>query len=337
MHDSTRREDAIGFMKRIFSAVLALAGIAIGCSHLPPKQSQPVQQFTLEADRVWLLNHPGNGEFDASALMLAPSGQLFTVNDKEPILYCIKLGPQPGEAHLTPDPDRFSPRQLAELTGYRQKRFDWEGLARDEQNNIYICDEADRWILRFDSTRKKVTQLQFDWSPVSRFLSSDSNASWEGIAVGGGRVYLANERSRGVVCVFDLKTLKLEGSFVVRPAYSKGGDEHYSDLCWFDGRLFVLLRERGCILQVEPSTHIVLAEYDCRPLTETENTAYRFWPFYPTTGLEGLAVSYDFFWLVVDNNGFARKVDARDHRPTLYRCPRPDRDRSTPSNRNTTF
>jgi hypothetical protein len=305
--------------------ILAVMCLVTGCQQLPIAPMTSCPRYALEADRVWFLNLPGNREFDASGLMLTPSGQLYTVNDKVPILYRIEFGPHPNEASLIPDADRFSPDQLADLTRRKPNPFDWEGLAMDDEGRIYICEEADRWVLCYDPRARSVRLLDIKWGPAARFFSTDRNASWEGIAVGGGKIYLANERARGVICVFGQKSLRLEETFIVRPSDSRGGDEHYSDLCWFESKLYVLLREKGRILQVEPSTHAVVAEYDCRPLARREDTAFRFWSFYPTTGLEGLAVSRDSFWLVVDNNGFARKADPRDRRPVLYHCPRPDK------------
>jgi hypothetical protein len=41
--------------------------------------------------------------------------------------------------------------------------------------------------------------------------------------------------------------------------------------------------------------------------------------------MEGLAVDENQFWLVTDNNGLGRERYPLDTRPTLFRCPRPDR------------
>lgn len=43
--------------------------------------------------------------------------------------------------------------------------------------------------------------------------------------------------------------------------------------------------------------------------------------------MEGLAVNRDFIWLVTDNNGLGRVRHREDLRPTLFQCPRPDREK----------
>src|SRR4029079_768927 len=112
------------------------------------------------------------------------------------------------------------------------------------------------------------------------------------------------------------------GDFVVRPRRRPEGDVHYSDLSWFDGALFVLLRLDQTILKVDPVTHEVLAEYDYRAIEN--DPAHRYF-FIPIGLMEGLAVDRDFFWLATDNNGLARAYRPLDKRPTLFKCPRPDR------------
>jgi glutamine cyclotransferase len=97
---------------------------------------------------------------------------------------------------------------------------------------------------------------------------------------------------------------------------------HYSDLCWFDGALYVLLRHQRCVLKVDPASRRVLAEYDFREFERQPEFAYR--REYRTGVMEGLAVDRTHFWLVTDNNGLARTTDQADSRPTLFRCRRPD-------------
>jgi hypothetical protein len=44
---------------------------------------------------------------------------------------------------------------------------------------------------------KTVERLNVDWSPVEKYFSSDRNAAWEGIAIHGSTMYVANERKKG--------------------------------------------------------------------------------------------------------------------------------------------
>jgi glutamine cyclotransferase len=92
---------------------------------------------------------------------------------------------------------------------------------------------------------------------------------------------------------------------------------------WFEGGLYVLMRERRMVLRVEPPSHRVLAEYDFSALENQAETAYRTVMRYPTSTMEGLAVSREGFWLVTDNNGLGRLRHPEDIRPTLFFCPWP--------------
>jgi hypothetical protein len=83
------------------------------------------------------------------------------------------------------------------------------------------------------------------------------------------------------------------------------------------------------VLEVEPRTHEVLAEFDYQ--AAEDRLDYR--KDLPVGIMEGLAVDRDFIWLATDNNGFGRKSAPGDIRPTLLRCPRPDGGREKKTSR----
>jgi hypothetical protein len=84
------------------------------------------------------------------------------------------------------------------------------------------------------------------------------------------------------------------------------------------------MREDHVILRIDPHSHRVLAEYDFRATELAPENKYRL--VLPFVGvMEGLAVDDHDFWLVTDNNGLGRALYPHDTRPTLFRCPRPDR------------
>lgn len=240
------------------------------------------------------------------------------VADGSPTLFELEFAAT-NTAHLKKT-DIFTAAQLSPFTAGKRGRFDFEGLARDDAGRIYACEEANRWIFRFDPETKKVERLEIDWSPVKKHFSADDNASFEGIAVGAGTLWLANERERARVIEVDLETLKVVADFAPEPSFW-ALVTHYSDLCWFEGHLFLLLRHHRVILEIHPVTHAVLAEYNYGEMEEAPE--HRYMRAYPTGTMEGLAVDEDFFWLLTDNNGFARQHDNADRRPTLFRCKRP--------------
>jgi uncharacterized protein YjiK len=279
-------------------------------------------RYTLTAAQTWQPNPPGRGRFDASALLLQPDGSLLTVNDKAPGLFRIEFATN-GTATLVALPEAFTTAQLAALAPKKNGSYDCEGLARDGRGRIYVSEESERWILRFDPAGKTVERLAIDWKPVQSWFSADRNASFEGVAVGGDTLYVANEREIGRIITVDLNTLKVTGSFQVTPIGLPARDVHYSDLSWFDGELWVLCRESRCVLRVDPTRQKVLAQFDYLELETSPANAYSH-P-YPYGFVEGLAVDARNIWLIVDNNGFPRVADSKDRRPTLWRCERPDR------------
>ena len=278
--------------------------------------------YRLSAAQVTSLNTPNGERFDASGLLLTPSGDLLTMRDShDSELYRIEALPGGTEARLVPLNDCFTPTQLAALAG-DQRPFDCEGVAQDEQGRFYLCEERRRWILRCDPKTGRVERLPIDWSPVKDYFSPvDSNASFEGIAIGKGKLYVANERSSPLIIVVDLASLRVKGHFLVYPKKSSFFGMHYSDLCWFDGKLWVLCRQHRVVLEVEPATHAVLAEFDYGDIEE--QLGYR--TGLPAGIMEGLAVNRDSIWIVTDNNGNPRGRTGHDIRPTLVRCVRPDR------------
>ncbi len=307
-------------------AVTLGAGFAVPGTTASHPPSAPIRH-SLRAGQTWRLDLPDEARFDASALLLLPDGALLTVNDKVPGVYRIEFGPENGTTRVVVLPDAFTLRQLAPLVAEKPRgHFDFEGLARDEAGRLLVCEEGRRWILRLDPRTKTVERLPIDWAPVAKWFSADPNASFEGLAVGGGKLYVANERSVGRIIVVDLATLKISDDFQVSPIGRAAHDIHYTDLCWFGGELWVLCRESRCVLRVNPSTHAVLAEFDYAKIETAP--ANRYAHPYPFGFVEGLAVDADNIWLAVDNNGFPRVADRNDRRPTLWRCPRPDRKNS---------
>lgn len=301
--------------------------LAVAATLLPSLGSaQPTNQpapprHELVADGFWHLNAPGGVRFDASALLLRPNGELWTLSDRGPTIYRIERRKDTNEADLVVLPDIFTTDQLKLLAAQKHSRYDSEGLAQDDEGRIYLSEETDRWILRYDPKTSSVERLNIDWAPVKRhFYALDPNASFEGVAYGGGRLYVANERQAGRLIVVDPATWKVVDDFTVRPANSRALDTHYSDLSWFGDSLFVLLRDNNCILQVEPKSHRVLAEFSYAKAQRNSEFAY----LGSFEVMEGLAVDRDCFWLVSDNNGEARRRNRKDTRPTLVKFVRPN-------------
>jgi Esterase-like activity of phytase len=284
-----------------------------------PPTSWP--RYTLRAEQIWQLNLPKGERFDASGLAFTAAGELLTVSDRGPSVYRIQFLPNTNAADLVELPVCFSSAQLRPFAREKIDRYDTEGIAVDDAGRIYTCEEANRWILRCDPVKGTVERLAIDWAPVRKYFDAgDLNASFEGVTVAQGRLYVANERQVGRIIVVDLESLKVIDDFTVHPSASKARDIHYSDLSWFDGLLYALLRESRCVVAINPADHRVVAEYNFKEMEREPEVLYR--ALYPTSQMEGLAVDRDFFWLVTDNNGTARAKYPHDIRPSLFKCRR---------------
>lgn len=309
---------------------ITLAGAAIallllaGCATAPKPTSTEWPTYRLAAEQVTRLELPGGKQFDASGLLLLPSGALLTLaNNLGPRLYRIEISPSATNAALAPT-EWFTAEQVSTALGLKPRSLDAEGIARDAQDRLYVCEESRRWILRFDPKSGLLERLPIDLGSVNGLFNKlDLNASFEGIAIGRGKLYVANERTAPVIIEVDLKHLKVSGHFEVYPHARSFFGTHYSDLCWFGGRLWVLCRQHRVVLEVNPHTHQVLAEFDYRALED--QLGYKTGLPISVGLMEGLAVDQDFIWLLTDNNGMGRAGAANDIRPTLVRCRRPDR------------
>lgn len=303
-------------------ASLAALLICAGCAQPGPESAPlPRRLHTLHADRIWQLDSGGNGRFDASGLLLRDDGRLLTVNDRNSDLFLIELG-DPPSARLI-ETTLFPPDKVAAAAPIPKPRFDCEGIASDNAGRLYICEEADRAIYRSDPRTGEVERFWIDFTSVEGFLSKNINASWEGIAIGDGRLYLANERTRPVIVAVDLKTREVVDHFTIYPSGFALGGPHYSGLSWFDGHLYVLDRNHRTVVQVDPQTHRIVTEFDFSEMEQEEDVDYK--TDYPTGTMEGIAADAGFIWLITDNNGRPRRNHPNDVRPTLFRCPRPDR------------
>jgi hypothetical protein len=311
----------------IAAAFIAFAACAsfrnsAGVGHQPGQSAETAEKpgrkiFKLEAEDFWRMEAPGGRRFDASGLTW-DGKRLLVIDDRAPEAHEVDLATN-HVAKLKPA-GIFTWPQMTTFLG-RHGRFDIEGVTHDEQGRIYVCEESSRSVFRYDPAAKKVERLEIDWTPVRKYFSGDDNASFEGIAVGGGKLWLANERERARIIEVDLQTLKVVGDFVALPS-TWGIVLHYSDLCWFKGKLFLLLRHQRVILEIDPTTREVLAEYNYHAIEDAPEHEYH--KEYPTGTMEGLAVDDHYFWLCTDNNGLPRVKDNSDRRPTLFKCKRPE-------------
>jgi len=318
-------------LPRLLAPCLGLSLLLLpACAASPPTQAAdpatdpapPWPVHTLHADRTWRVNLPRGQRMDASALLRRSDGSLLTVNDQSGILYTLVPLNHTNVADLLPLENCLTRDQLARFAPQKINRYDLEGIAEDSQGRLYVCEEANRWILRWDPATRHVDRLEIDWSPVRKwFAPLDLNASFEGIAIHRNTLYVANERQKGRIIAVDLETLAVVDDFTVTPSGSASDDTHFSDLCWADDALWALLRDLRKVVKIDPKTHRILVEFDFTAMERKREDAYGI--LFAPGFMEGLSVDDQFIWLLSDNNGVGRTVNGADTRPTLFRCPKP--------------
>lgn len=307
---------------------LFVFGVANCVAQEPPTNNLAPQtpawpRHSLRAEKIWQLNSSPGRPFNASGLCLRKNGDLLAISDLGAGIYKIKFSRRANAADLILQRDCFTEKQLAPFAKEKIGHYDCEGICEDERGRTYLCEEANRWILRYDPKKKNVERLEIDWSAAQKYFHpTDREASLEGLAIHGEKLFVANERQDGRILVVDLKSLKVTDDFFPRPSHGRAKDIHYHDLCWFDGALFALLRESHVILKIDPNTKCVRAEYDFAEMETAPDVTYE--RPYSAGVMEGLAVDKNYFWLCTDNHGRPRTNFPDDTRPTLFQCRRPD-------------
>ncbi|MDR4503312.1 MAG: esterase-like activity of phytase family protein [Candidatus Scalindua sp.] len=280
------------------------------------------KEHILQMDTFWRIDVVDEKRMDLSGLVIVNDERFLTIDDKQFNLYELRLQKGSSRAYIVAS-DLIRIEDLKELRETKTGQLDCEGLAVDADGNIYICEEKHRWILKINSNGKFLNRLKIDWSPVEQYFNAlDKNASFEGIAVSKNNLYVINERDKALIIVVDLNSLKVIDHFKVYSKMHPSLFVHYSGLSWFDGKLYILLRHSQVILEIDPESHNVIAEYSFRNTARQSEFNYR--SRFGTGCMEGLHVSDDFFWMLTDNNGCALKNNKDEKHPTLIRFKRPE-------------
>ncbi len=280
------------------------------------------KEHILQMDAFWRIDVTDEKRMDLSGLVIMNNDRLLTIDDKQFNLYELHLQGDSSQASIATS-DLIRIEDLKEFRKTKVSHMDCEGIAVDTDRNIYICEEQHRWIFKINSNGKFLNRLKIDWSPVEQYFNAnDKNASFEGITVSKKHLYVINERNKARIIIVDLNSLTVIDHFTVYSKMHPSLFVHYSGLSWFDGKLYILLRHSQVILEIDPESHNVIAEYSFKNTERQPEFNYR--SRYGTGCMEGLHVSNDFFWILTDNNGNALKSNKDEKRPTLIRFKRPE-------------
>lgn len=298
------------FLRRALRLCCLFAGIGVGVSAHAQKaiELELIEAFPLIAEKP----------IEPSGLCVH-EGRLFSVSDDtDGAIFEIILGE--GEARFEVYREFTPPEDV--------KKPDWEGIAAGDNGVFYLLSEVTGRVLevRADGSTRWVTpDISKDLAEAG--LMRLRNAGFEGLALRPeGGFYLAAERqARGLVIVDP------EGNLGIFPLNATRWGRHlpllrlpdFAGLDVSQGQVWALFRNAGLVVSLEPTANgwsegAVAWSYG----KNLESEAYGY--FESQYGhAEGLAVTDDRVYLVVDNNQSPRRSDETDLRPQLFVFKRP--------------
>lgn len=264
----------------------------------------------------------GPAGLEPSGLTVCDGRLLMVSDDHADRVFLLALAADRARARVyrtveAPTPDLSAYAGLPWLQG-RVARYDWEGLACDEADNLYLLSEALAQVLKLpprgrgrwlgDAVYRAGRQIG---------LFEQHNAFAEGLALTPTRAYVAAERQPRGLVVADRSSEPWTAARAVwlNPFPDLARPHDFSGL-WAEGEaLYTLERNHFQVCRRDPETFAVRRCWSYRAVEE--GAAYRY-AERRFGRAEGIARRGDLLYLVLDNNGDAREADPADHRPWLF-------------------
>ncbi len=211
-------------------------------------------------------------------------------------------------------------RLAAELFGLTGG-MDWEGIACDDDGTLYLASEYYFAVLTVGPGNNLWWQGEDVYaSGRERGLFGTMNAYIEGITLHRNELLLAVEREPRAL-------IRMQGGTPVEilvPAQAglaeDGLSYDYTGLAVWKNRVFVLNRNHYKVCELGADD---LTGRDCRSYRDVERSGAYGYDTGPYGLGEGLMVTDEAIWIVLDNNGQSRLSDADDKRPQLFRFANP--------------
>jgi hypothetical protein len=209
-------------------------------------------------------------------------------------------------------------RFLGELFGL-SNGADWEGITCNDLGDIFLASEYYFSVLKVDSTGKKEWLVDNLYQKANKAgLFKKDNAYIEGITANGTDLLLAAEREpRGFITISGKKT-----TFYVQPGplhSSQNLPFDYSGLYRYQDKIVALERNHYRVCEIETTFEPVMC-YSFKKTAKSLEWGYSTGKY----GLaEGLAISDDSLWIIVDNNGDSRLNDPEDNQPIIMKFKNP--------------
>jgi hypothetical protein len=270
----------------------------------------------LSVTHAWSVEGPGR--FDASGLAVR-DGRFFVVTDRHvDTIFELELAGDVARAKVAVT---FLPPQPLPEVGY----LDNEGLALADDGGFYVASEwgfAAFHVPPGGGAAEWVTpNVRAAGATVGLFATKD--AYIEGVAVlGGGWFLLAAERQpRGLIEVMGGNPpIRVSAQEMDASNFSTIGDRKldFGDLCTWRGRVFALARNQHLVVELRRDPDGAWIEGDAWSYAATENAApHRFADM--TFGIgEGLAITDEQIYVLLDNNAIAREGTTDDKRTWLF-------------------
>lgn len=262
------------------------------------------------------------------------SGELLTISDKhDTTLYRIRVNGETAVAeearqlsHIPepPSPDLPWVQQLRRwVSSLLYAKFDWEGLACDAANNIYLLSESNAAVLRVSPSGQAVWLKMPLYSSARRAgLLDQFNAFVEGIAITQDSIIIAAEREpRGLLVASQqgdqwtiYRAERIKDTGLTAPTADQRPSD-FADLYANGDRLYTLERNHSAVCRRNIRTLGVERCWTYAPVENAPDFQYDDARY----GLaEGLTVHQGRLYIITDNNGGGRKQTPEDRRPLLF-------------------
>ena len=302
----------------VLVGVVSFLASCVG-SHSAPRAEHVVQLAVVDVFNV-IASPTRTAMLECSGLAKV-GDDWFMVSDSESVATIFRLEPSSANSMIA------APiwTQVAGPT----RRADLEGIA-PMAGGFLLVDEATSSVIRVDSAGGVCTQ------PIDlRELRHQTNAGLEGVSAGCDRngtlrVFVAKEREPRFLLELDPESLVPVGDLFDVPCFGLPRQDRFmdgrpctvpadfADLCIADGYLYALVRNAWEVVKIDMVTRALVAraifprvDHDCFLSTA------------PFGLVEGLWVSGDAVWLVVDDNGAERRSSLGERGALLVKCTRP--------------
>lgn len=261
-------------------------------------------------------------------------GELLTISDKHDMtLYRIQLDGVSANLeearHLTHIPEPPSPplpwHQKIQrwFSSLLYSKYDWEGVACDSNNDIYLLSESNVAVLRVTPSGKS------EWLDMPLYAAARQagllqrfNAFVEGIALSHGSMIIAAERDpRGLMSAsvhdgqwtIDHAERSVDSGLPAPTSDQRSSD--FADLYADDRHLYMLERNHSAICRRNLDSFAL--EY-CWSYAHVENAPELRYKDSRYGVAEGMTIHQGSLYVIVDNNRGARMQAPDDTQPVLF-------------------